>query len=51
MNAAIIAIGKAKIKAFIKRLKKPSPKPVCTKVTTAQMITLIPNDIMIMNNG
>ena len=24
------SIGKAKINAFIKRLKKPSPKPVCT---------------------
>jgi hypothetical protein len=51
VNAAIIAIGNAKIKAFKNRSKNPSPKPVWTIVTTAPIITLIPKDMKIINKG
>jgi hypothetical protein len=51
VNAAIIAIGNEKIKAFKNLSKNPSPKPVWTIVTTAPIITLIPKDMKIINKG
>jgi hypothetical protein len=51
INAAAIATGKAKVKAFKYLSKNPSLKPVLTNVTTQLMIILIPKDIIIRKIG
>jgi hypothetical protein len=51
INAATIATGKAKVNALKYLSKKPSLKPVFTRVTTQLIIILIPKDIIIKNIG
>jgi len=49
VNAAITATGKANNQELKYLSKKPSWIPVFTAVTTPLIITLIPNDIKIIN--
>ena len=50
-NAAIKAIGYAKIKEYPHLKKNPLETPVLTATTTPLMMILIPRDIKIMNKG
>tara|TARA_B100001173_G_scaffold310331_1_gene324654 strand:- start:336 stop:536 length:201 start_codon:yes stop_codon:yes gene_type:complete len=49
VNAANKATGNANNHELKYLSKKPSPIPVFTAVTTPHIITLMPNDIKIMN--